>query len=968
MLDDFTSQSTTIWQGNIQRDTGKFPDGRTGANAVDLITTDNLSVTDWSKYSSLQITFYNASDENLVGRINLYDKESLVSPELDYGDFVGREIMFAEGITHLVVRIKPIMTDQGTRMLDITNIARVGINIPETPGGHSPIIITSMRLADTPLDIDELADAKPGDSISVVRHLNISCYTYQPENYIEPDNVTILHTELENELQKLNDYINIASLSGKKTQYHEIAQVAATVALHARPMLPWHFSPRAKLKNYSEALGIVRKERHDLEDELNGHIRPNDNYARQLPQPIDSITNTGGFKIDGKYFVNDAGQPQLLCSMNYHTQGPLRRFFDNDGHRTEICAVGGGTRYDVENSPVYEAFHKYENTHRVGWRGWCGHLIKDQWSMGGRKENVIICLESPHILKAISEYNRLRAPGWVSNSNFMYVILAYELTYICFCEESFRRFRVWLKQRHTTIENLNDKWSTSYKSFDQATPPQTKGFGPVLDANRAAWFDWADWNTRRFTDHLKWTKTDVRKLHPTIPLCAGGTHSMMAADNSVTGIDEEMIINEVDDVILHEGNDLLTIDLYHAISDKPKPIVDPEHGADCRRWFLNYFHGKSIIAKFNWPKGASREYYRQSLTTPMQGTMSINLLAEHLCVALDIRRLKNEIIAFWDQPKQIAILYSKTNMLQVPPALISAKTSPYLAALRLAFDSARCLDTATTFISERQILANKSDQFKLIILPATRHISPEIFDKLDAYVNNGGTIIILPESLIADQYNRPADYLSRWGIKIDSTEVPGIKGLGELEQGYDQNFHRDIIFGTGRTIEAAESEITFNHSPMRTSGLFQSINVKDGRVIAQGPDNQPMLVQKKLGKGSIWIVAGTPDQASLESILDHLYNTVEINRPLKVTDSSGKRIPGLEARLLRREHDDLVYLVNESGHDTDFVIKTDRDIHRVRELRSLNDYDTPTGRIASDQTLLFSLMDDTIRPQAPHEN
>jgi hypothetical protein len=182
---------------------------------------------------------------------------------------------------------------------------------------------------------------------------------------------------------------------------------------------------------------------------------------------------------------------------------------------------------------------------------------------------------------------------------------------------------------------------------------------------------------------------------------------MLSASNSTSGIDEEMIINEVDDVILHEGNDILGVDLFQALSETPKPLVDPEQGGDCSRWLINYLHGKSTISMFWWPKQPSRQFPTSTLAAPLQGVMPIKHVAEHLRIALDTRRLNEEITAFWDITKEVAILYSKTNMLQVDPALITANTTPYLTALRESYESARCLDAGVTFISEKQLLSGK---------------------------------------------------------------------------------------------------------------------------------------------------------------------------------------------------------------------------------------------------------------------
>ncbi|WP_308638358.1 beta-galactosidase [Paenibacillus silvisoli] len=961
LLDPFDLEGKVGWDGRFERGKARFPDGKASSAVRGRIITEELP-RDWSGYGSLQFTVHNPWPRAVVGGIEIYDTAALESPELEYGDFVDRHksLLIGEGITHVVIRIDPIQTTQGNRMLDLRDVVRVALRFPEPEEGEEPISLASLRLSPEREEVDRLANAHPGDSVLVMRHLDVSCYIFEPENYAEPVDVLRLTDELSLEKEKLQRIVDVADMNGKQTLYARTALVAADIALKARPMLAWHASPRAKRENLSGALELVREEREKLEQLFSSRRHEDDEDDSNLPLPlVKPLPDFKSLRIKGRAFVDRTGQPVLICAMSYINEGPLLQFFAPEQHKLEIYAAGGGSRYDIEWSPVYEAFHKYPGTKRVGWRGWCGHLIKDQWAMGGRKENVVICLESEPILQAIDEYNRIHADDWREHPSLMYVILGYELTYMCYCDESLRRFRDWLAERHGNIEALNDRWGTAYHAFNEAEPPRSVGFGPQADANRAAWFDWADWNTRRFTDHLRWSRESVRKLHPDIPICAGGTHSMLSPHNGTTGIDEEMIINEVDDVILHEGADLLSIDLLHALSEKPMPMVDPEHGGRCSGWLLNYFHGKSTLSMFWWPKQPSRQFPASTLHSPMYGNMKIKFVAEHLRTALHARRLNKEISAFWEIPKEIAILYSKTNMLQVPPELLTAKTTDYLTALRGTYDAARCLDAGITFISEKQLLEGKAARLKCIALPAVKHLPEAVFEALDQFARNGGSILVLPESLTRDEYDRPANYLERWSITIGKTEMPEIEGFGELEQRYDQNLERGIQYGRGREIEAASFDGKLTPPPRFVmSGIFQQISFDEGEVVAAGPAAEPMLVRIPIGAGTVWYAAGMPEKPSFSALLDHWFAESGIHRPLYVTDADGNRIPGLEARLVRRQHDDLVYLVNESGKDAEFRIQTDRPIHEIRELLSLQYVKAAAGRIAKDQTLLFSLRED----------
>src|SRR5208337_3294303 len=200
------------------------------------------------------------------------------------------------------------------------------------------------------------------------------------------------------------------------------------------------------------------------------------------------------------------GRPLFIVSL-HGPSGHLLRFFATPRQHIESYSVGGGSRWTVDESPVYEAFKQYLDTHRVGWDGWCGHLIRDLDSMGGKKENVVICLESRHIREAVERYIKDNVASWTQNPDLLYNILGYELQYICYCEPSQHMFRAWLEQKHGTIARLNDAWGTHYTGFQEIVAPPTKEARPLPGTNRAQWYDWACFNQERFTDYLVWVKS-----------------------------------------------------------------------------------------------------------------------------------------------------------------------------------------------------------------------------------------------------------------------------------------------------------------------------------------------------------------------------------------------------------------------------------------------------------------------------
>jgi hypothetical protein len=918
----------------------------------------------WSG-ESVQLTIFRPQDDTIIGGVQADDVISLQSAERPYGDCIDmrRKIMLPPGLVHLVLDIAPMRTTQGNRDFDFGQIRTFHLDLGATP--DRPVYIRHLRLCNRQDTVGPPATPLAGDTVVLLQHQDISCYTYELAAAPVSPEIGELEGQVQEAIDDLDRSVRLAQLGGKQTLYAEAGRLAAEIALEARRAYPWTRHPAWRNIDLQQALAIARRHRDELDSYARGIVHEDDEDDANIPiprvpEPVDLAT----LKIEADAFVDRHGHPRLLYAMNYHNDGPLCRFFAPADHRVESYAVGGGSRYDIEWSPVYRVFKQDPTAARVGYRGWCGHLIKDQWAMGGRKENVVICLENQAVRRAVSQYNREHQHEWHGHPHLLYNILAYELMYMCYCGESVRMFRVWLEEKHGEIGQLNRAWNTHYDAFSAIIPPEAPDGKPADGTNRGLFFDWACWNTHRFTDILRWARDDIRRLDPNIALCAGGTSSMLSPNNANTGIDEERIIAAVDDVILHEGGDLLSLDLLRGLADTPKPVVDPEHGGGAYGMLQGFLHGKSTVAKFWWPKQPSRQFPRSTLISPLQGTVPIDEVAEHLRVALDVRRLGREISSFWNLPTQVALHYSKTNIVQVPFELLGARTTPYLQALRLAYDVGRRLDAPLGFVSEDQ-LCREPNAAKILILPGAQYMPAAVFTALDTYVRNGGTLVLLPAYPQADEYAQAQDYLRAWGVELGDAFVPPIAGLDPAAQGYDQSFSRNVHFGTGKKLQADHVRQGFfaNDTTVETDGIFQEINVATGEVLA-ACHGTPLLVRRQLGQGALYLFAGTPTQSTLGASLDAIMDLAGVYHPFRLKSPDGARLAQVEARLAHTKFYDLLYLVNETDEAVEFEVEFcrthARPYQRVRELRSLAYWPQAAGVLAARQTLIFRLEVDPV--------
>ncbi|MGP8323481.1 MAG: beta-galactosidase [Methanosarcinaceae archaeon] len=958
VLDDFESSSSiAIWNGTLSL-SKEFP--AHGKSCLELNSSDGRPLwmeseklpKDWSPYETLKFDIYNPSSQLYYGYIQICDEQGTDEEAEFHGQsYKWQKVFLNTGWNHFEFLLQNAMVEEGDRSLALDKIRKFRLSFGSVD--HS-LYIDNIRLVAGEEGAKTASHIDPRDCRIVIDNRYVYPTLAGPIEKIKPSpEIKRLRAEAEATVDHLEKEIKIAELQGFQTLYQRIPLITADIGLRIRSKLVWFQSEKEETEILKYIIASCSEASNEIEILLSAQkgnipiLAPENETTSQVfyvppYPPFNELKPVDGFYRDRE------GKPVHIFSMLQINKGPLMDYFAPFNHRLESYTVGGGSRYNIESSPVYDAFHNDSGTHRVGWDGWCGHLIKDRWAMGGLKEDVVICLESPHIRQAILEFMKMHSHEWEENPDLLYNIMAYELQYICYCEKSQQMFRDWLKIKHKNISVLNKIWDTQYQSFAQIKAPATHNARPVDDVNRAAWYDWACFNTRRFTDYLTWIKSEMRKFDQDIPICAGGTSSMLLSSNSTSGIDEEMIINEVDDVILNEsGSSTIFSDLLLSLSDEKRVMVDPEMGGGAHGVLLQFLHGKSAIAKWWWANAPSREYLQMNQSSlPHSKNISLADINEVLRIGLDVRRLSSEIAAFTQPDPEVAILYSKTSIVQVPPPLVQAGRTPYIDAVYSVWEGSRFLGCRIGFVSEKQILAGKLARFKLLLVPAAKYIRPEVIATIVKYIEEGGTAVIIPESFIFDQYARENNRISEFGITITDVTLPPVIGEGQKVQNYDQSFSQSILYGeVQKKITALNQDIFKENTPLTlfSDGLVQSIDPGPHQVLARFDDGNAAIVLAQTGSGALYYLAAPLKTADYHKLLSPLARKLGLKRPVTGIDQNGKLVTGVEVRAVERETDYLVYASNLTPEPVEFDLKASGETGVIIDLRSL--HEVPDGHV-----------------------
>lgn len=724
----------------------------------------------------------------------------------------------------------------------------------------------------------------------------------------EPVTGVAEHAKALQTYQKVAELIGKARERGVDILYWQAAAIPMRVGLHER----WDSFPEER----PETLRYVDQRGKELIQEIND-VLSGSRQARQVP-PKPDFTR---MKLKGRNFV-EGDAPRLICSVHSGPSPEAEPFFVRHTTWVYTCMAPGADRFNYKEMPIWDAFNKYPDTHRVWDGGWCGHIIADKWSGGVSGANCVICLESPHTREAcVAAYRKMLPPQMKSKTRLL-SLLDYEYYYICYCDRTRDLFRTWLKEKFGSIDRLNAAWGTAHRDFAEVTLAEYKRGREPNDAKR---YDFLEFNLWRFTEFMKWAKAEQRKIDPDVPMATCAPHYNFTAEWGESGSDVESMANAVNDFCVNESPaSTKYVDFLRSISDNKKAIVEVE-GSEYRNTMANFLHGLSALSLYwGWADRAGDDgalLYGRGTRPPY---CTVAEAERYLRTALDARRLEKEILAFQDISAPVALLYSKASMLQVPPG--TGDKTPYLLELERSYDAMLELGVPVDFVTTKQVLEGKLSQYRVLVIPAATYEHASVVEKVMAFAQAGGQVVLVPNSWFFDQYNRKQDFLSRLGVSVASMKAPRIKA-GAAKTGIQRDVsgeETEAPFLMGLIVDSTVTEVPKARITTAKAGLFvdgqrtlEGAGVRHvaqvdgaGKVLARFQEGQPAIVEIPAGKGAVYYLAIPLVHDSMVELMDRLVAKAGVPREVRFLSPEGKRVPGLEYRAIKTPGGWLAYVDN----------------------------------------------------------
>jgi beta-galactosidase len=574
--------------------------------------------------------------------------------------------------------------------------------------------------------------------------------------------------------------------------------------------------------------------------------------------------------------------------------------------------------------------------------------------MGGGNEEIVICLESPHMKEAMAKAIAAKTPRPEDRPDMLVHVMEGELSYCCYCDYTQDMFRKWLLERHGDIAAVNSVWGTDYESIADVRTPHHEDW----DGNRARWYDFVDFNQWRFTQHHVWAKSIVRQTDPVTPVTVGGVYYTFSSRQGLLGVDTEAWIDTMCEAAEAEafGPGTMPTDFLWAVCDGEKPIIDLEYHSDIFNWWGNFLHGYAILAMWWWPGPETGDMLDTSV--PHSPNISLEEVEKLLVNALDIQRLSEYIIPFPKARSPFALLYSKSSLLQAPPN--TPRRGPYTRDLERLYDATLPLGTGRTFVTELDLTQGQAGRFRVIALPSVKYLAPASFSHLLDFVQEGGTLLVTGDSLRADQYARPADYLEELGLSVAgsldeesaSDDSPERQPFGPGEPGWRPDLDLEAYhFAPGDA-----SQLVGKAPRLQVEAADEAED--ESEVLATFEDRTPGLLRLSRGQGRIYYLGARLGEESLLSLVERLLDEAGVTPIVSVVEAGGERPRDIEARSVEHGDDVLLYVINPRNEELTLQLQTARSFGEVEDLRALarRAYDGEI-RVPPRDTGLFRLLE-----------
>ena len=563
------------------------------------------------------------------------------------------------------------------------------------------------------------------------------------------------------------------------------------------------------------------------------------------------------------------------------------------------------------------------------------------------------CYTSPIYREKIRIINEKLAERYKDHPALIAWHISNEYCGECYCPLCRAAFRVWLKAKYKTLDNLNREWWTAFwahtfTDWEQIVPP-----GPLGDSGLGGLsIDWRRFITEQTADFMNEEIAAVRKYTPDVPI----TTNLMGFYYGLgyRKLAETLDFISWDSYPLWSGNEKNDIsvavetsmahDLMRSL--KKRPFFIMESTPSCVNWYTynklkkpgmnelsalqGVAHGSDSVQYFQWRKsrGSSEKFH--GAVVDHEGSENTRVFKEVSALG---KRLKGLDFIVGTMPEvKTAILYDWENHWMLDSAQGFANNDKKVfQTLKSYYSPLWRRGINVDIIGEK----DSFNEYKLIIAPMCYSVSENLGKKLKSFVKNGGTILFT--------------YISAMVNENDLCYTGGFPGAGLKEifgiwnEEIDSLYPEDV--NTVKLIDGTE---------YKAIDYCELVHAQGAEVLATYTEDfyagMPALTVNNYGEGKAYYQAFRDDGAFADMVVSRLLYECGIDGAF-----AGKMPEGVTAHSRTDGEKTYIFIQN--------FTKEEKNIETERELLNVENNTKVSGKIslkAYETLILTEFSDNTI--------
>ncbi len=503
---------------------------------------------------------------------------------------------------------------------------------------------------------------------------------------------------------------------------------------------------------------------------------------------------------------------------------------------------------------------------------------------GGRHNH---CFTSPVYRKKVHTIDRKLAERFGNHPAVILWHISNEFSGECHCPLCQAKFREWLKEKYGTIENLNKSWCTTfwshiYNSFDQIESPSTKGENEL----HALKLDWKRFVTDQTVDFIKNEVDAIREGGSKLPVTANLMYDfdgldykkfkdvldIVSWDNYPGWHKKEEYITAVDAAMQH--------DLMRSI--KKAPFLLMESCPSATNWkpinklkkpgmllassLQAVAHGSDSVLYFQLrqSQGASEKFH--GAVIDHYGKEDTRIFREVTEVGEALEQIRETVGT--TMTAQAAVLYDRENDWAI--ADVQGPRNEDMHYRENVQKNYRALREQGLNVD---IIAMEHDlsDYKILAAPMAYMFADGYEEKLRAYVENGGTLVLSYWSGLVDG----TDKCFLGGTPYGLMDVAGIRST-EIDALYDWEENHGIP-ETGNYLGISKVYTCKN--------LCELVETSDAEVLmCYGEDfyqGYPVLTHKVFGKGHVYYICADMELGFYQDFYKRVAEEAGLRSPIE---------------------------------------------------------------------------------------